>query len=555
MSNKEIIEWYLRNQNIESLRSLIKHVLGETFNSNSAESCINKIKEILSSDGGISKLQDLKSYLELQKSVSRECYSWTILCDLNSNYNKEIIAELIGYKASIPGGTKVDYKDDYVESLKKEISSLKIANSELTKIKEDALNERDKSKNDLNNANLELEKVKNDFDNFKCEYDRLKLCVDNLKKQNEYLRNRKSYTSETINYTNDKDAFKAFVNNADSWGLNYSSDDLINFYTSVKSAKLTIIEGISGTGKSKLVSLYASTLGLDTNNRMIFIPVSPGWTDDTDVLGFLDTNTMKYKEASIGLVSFLLEASKHPDKPYLICFDEMNLAKVEYYFAQFLSVLESDVSSRVLRIYNPKDEDEVINSIEYPAEIRLGENLIFCGTINVDESTYRLSDKVLDRANLIRLQYTDFSESEDEKPVFKVIDVTLSEEKKLENLTVDELSTLDVLNEKLKAINPRFSYAHRVINQIRRYLNAIPDNDINYDRQKALDRLIVQKILSKIRGTEEQIGRLIGSISDDNYIPGIVDECLNANGVLEYPFVRKALKEKAKELNNYGYIG
>lgn len=555
MSNIEIIEWYLRSQDIDSLISLIEYVSGEKCSSYSTESCINKIKEMLSSCKDISKLQDLKSYVELQKSVRKERYYWTILCDLNLNYNKEIIAELIGYKDSTTGSAKVDYTDDYVESLKKEIISLKMENSDLTKIKEEALNERDILKKEFNDANSKLEKVNSDFGDLKCEYDRLKACVENLKKQNEYLRNRKSYTSETINYTNDKDAFNAFVNNAVSWGLNYSSDDLINFYTSVKSAKFTIIEGISGTGKSKLVSLYASTLGLDTNNRIIFVPVSPGWTDDTDILGFLDTNTMKYKEASIGLVSFLLEASKHPDKPYLICFDEMNLAKVEYYFAQFLSVLENDVSSRVLRIYNPKDEDEVINSMEYPAEIRLGENLIFCGTINVDESTYRLSDKVLDRANLIRLQYTDFSESEDEKPAFKIIDVTLSEEKKVENLTVDELSTLDILNEKLKAINSRFSYAHRVVNQIRRYLNAIPDNDINYDRQKALDRLIVQKILSKIRGTEEQVGRLIGSISDDNYVPGIVDECLNVNGVVEYPFVRKALKEKAKELNNYGYIG
>lgn len=555
MSNIEIIEWYLRSQDIDSLISLIEYVSGEKCSSYSTESCINKIKEMLSSCKDISKLQDLKSYVELQKSVRKERYYWTILCDLNLNYNKEIIAELIGYKDSTTGSAKVDYTDDYVESLKKEIISLKMENSDLTKIKEEALNERDILKKEFNDANSKLEKVNSDFGDLKCEYDRLKACVENLKKQNEYLRNRKSYTSETINYTNDKDAFNAFVNNAVSWGLNYSSDDLINFYTSVKSAKFTIIEGISGTGKSKLVSLYASTLGLDTNNRIIFVPVSPGWTDDTDILGFLDTNTMKYKEASIGLVSFLLEASKHPDKPYLICFDEMNLAKVEYYFAQFLSVLENDVSSRVLRIYNPKDEDEVINSMEYPAEIRLGENLIFCGTINVDESTYRLSDKVLDRANLIRLQYTDFSESEDEKLAFKIIDVTLSEEKKVENLTVDELSTLDILNEKLKAINSRFSYAHRVVNQIRRYLNAIPDNDINYDRQKALDRLIVQKILSKIRGTEEQVGRLIGSISDDNYVPGIVDECLNVNGVVEYPFVRKALKEKAKELNNYGYIG
>ena len=171
MSNMEIIEWYLRSQDIDSLISLIEYVSGEKCSSNSAESCINKIKEMLSSCKDISKLQDLKSYVELQKSVRKERYYWTILCDLNLNYNKEIIAELIGYKVSTTGSAKVDYKDDYVESLKKDISSLKMANSDLTKIKEEALSERDKLKKEFNDANSKLEKVNSDFGDLKCEYD------------------------------------------------------------------------------------------------------------------------------------------------------------------------------------------------------------------------------------------------------------------------------------------------------------------------------------------------------------------------------------------------
>lgn len=132
----------------------------------------------------------------------------------------------------------------------------------------------------------------------------------------------------------------------------------------------------------------------------------------------------------------------------------MNLAKVEYYFAQFISILENDVNNRILRIYNPKEEINVTNAAEYPAEIRLGENIIFCGTINVDESTYRLSDKVLDRANLIKLQDCDFSVYDDEKPVFIVVDVTLVDKPKSQGLTDDELSLLDELNEKLKMLIP-----------------------------------------------------------------------------------------------------
>ena len=380
--------------------------------------------------------------------------------------------------------------------------------------------------------------------------------LDNLTAQNTYLRNRKSYTSEVINYENEEQLFAAFRNNASAMGVNYNAEDLINFYTSAKSSRLTIIEGISGTGKSKLVDLYGRTLGLDTDNRMLIIPVSPGWTDDTDILGFMDSSTMTYREASIGLVSFLVEAAKHPDKPYLISFDEMNLAKVEYYFAQFLSILENDVNNRVLRIYNPRDEKYVENSLCYPAEIRLGENLIFCGTINVDESTYRLSDKVLDRANLIKLYDSDFGVYDDDKPTFKVVDAVLVDRAKANNMTADELSLLDELNQRLKAINPRFCFAHRVIMQIERYLDSIPENRIAYTRERALDKLIVQKILTKIRGTEEQVKDLIGYIEDNNYVPGIIDQYLNddPNRIL-YPAVRNALREKAKELRNYGYIG
>ena len=113
---------------------------------------------------------------------------------------------------------------------------------------------------------------------------------------------------------------------------------------------------------------------------------------------------------------------------------------------------------------------------------------------------------------------------------------------------------LDELNEKLKNVNPRFCFAHRVVNQISRYLDAIPENDIDYTREKALDKLIVQKILPKVRGTEEQVRDLIGYIEDDNYVSGVIDKYLN-DGKVEYPVTRKALKEKAKELRNYGYIG
>ncbi|WP_462371767.1 McrB family protein [Phascolarctobacterium succinatutens] len=502
--------------------------------------------------------EDSSRYDDLKKKSGAADYIWSVICDLSLDCNTLMIKNFIGYYGDKNDGQGVQETlqllRDKVDDLGEKNQQLDIKNKEQSKEIDELLNIRDEQRKQLKENEEVIAKQVKEIEELRASQAALKEQVENLFSQNSYLRNRKSYTSEVINYENEKQVFSVLRNNAIACGLNFNSDDLINFYTSVKSARLTIIEGISGTGKSKLVDLYGRTLGLDDNGHMLIVPVSPGWTDDTDILGYLDNSLMQYKESSIGLVSFLVEASKHPDKPFLVCFDEMNLAKVEYYFAQFISILENDVNNRILRIYNPKEEINVTNADEYPAEIRLGENIIFCGTINVDESTYRLSDKVLDRANLIKLQDSDFSVYDDERPVFIVVDVTLVDKPKPQGLTDDELSLLDELNEKLKNVNPRFCFAHRVVNQISRYLDAIPENDIDYTREKALDKLIVQKILPKVRGTEEQVRDLIGYIEDDNYVSGVIDKYLN-DGKVEYPVTRKALKEKAKELRNYGYIG
>lgn len=557
MYNKEVIKWFLDQQEVNTLKSILSR-FAVAITSNEREDVTNAVFSALSNVNKHSGFETQRAYEDLKKEIGLVDYVWCVLCDLALDYNVQIIKAFIGYVAEDTTVLSENNKllREKVKSLEKQLNELAVVKQQLTKEKGDLITQKDVQKKLLRENEAKIKEQEEILNNLSAHCASLKNTIENLSAQNSYLRNRKSYTSEVINYEDDGQVFSAFENNAKACSLNFNSNDLINFYTSVKSSRLTIIEGISGTGKSKLVDLYGQTLGLDKDNRMLVIPVSPGWTDDSDILGYLDTNSMTYKEASIGLVSFLVEAEKHPDKPYLISFDEMNLAKVEYYFAKFISVLENDVNNRILRIYNPREEKDVLNYVDYPAEIRLGENLIFCGTINVDESTYRLSDKVLDRANLIKLQDCDFGVYDDEKPVFKVVDVTLVDRPIEGKLTDDELSILDELNERLKAINPRFGFAHRVIRQIGRYLEAIPENSIDFTREKALDKLIVQKILPKVRGTEEQVRDLLGYVENNNYIPGIIDEFLNDEpSKVTYTAVRKALKEKAKELKNYGYIG
>ena len=350
-------------------------------------------------------------------------------------------------------------------------------------------------------------------------------------------------------------------NNSKKMGLLYAKNDLINFHIAVKSSGLVILSGMSGTGKSKLITIYAKTLGL--NDRFRMIPVSPAWTDDSDLLGYLDYKNMIYRPADTDLVNFLLKAQDDPEKLYMVCFDEMNLARVEHYFSQFISVLENSDDERYIQLYNSNLENRVYNSNIYPSKILVRKNVIFVGTVNVDESTFHFSDKVLDRANVIKLNMCSFNElAEVKKNIISEdideIDFNTNDFFETNNtfftMTDDELSFLDELNYCLKENNPRMGIGYRVISQINQYLSAIPQ-DIGYDRQEAFDNLIVQRILTKLRGADDQIIKLIGNLNEENKLDNsllydLFEKYLN---ISDFKHCKDALYQKAKELKLYGY--
>lgn len=350
-------------------------------------------------------------------------------------------------------------------------------------------------------------------------------------------------------------------NNSKKMGLLYAKNDLINFHIAVKSSRLVILSGMSGTGKSKLITIYAKTLGL--NDRFRMIPVSPAWTDDSDLLGYLDYKNMIYRPADTDLVNFLLKAQDDPEKLYMVCFDEMNLARVEHYFSQFISILENNDDERFIQLYNSNLENRVYNSNVYPSKVLVRKNVIFVGTVNIDESTFHFSDKVLDRANVIKLNMCSFNElAEVKKNIISEdideIDFNTNDFFETNNtfftMTDDELSFLDELNYCLKENNPRMGIGYRVISQINQYLSAIPQ-DIGYDRQEAFDNLIVQRILTKLRGADDQIIKLIGNLNEENKLDNsllydLFEKYLN---ISDFKHCKDALYQKAKELKLYGY--
>lgn len=364
---------------------------------------------------------------------------------------------------------------------------------------------------------------------------------------------------------------KHFEQTANGSGLYYTVKDLINFHTAVKSSPLVILSGLSGTGKSQLVWCYAKALGLEKESLKM-IPVRPNWSDDSDLIGFVDSMHSVYRPDDAGFVNTLIEASKaeNQDKLYLICFDEMNLARVEHYFSQFLSILEMPEQNRFLKLYAKEYETRLYNVDKYPSSVKIGNNLRFIGTVNMDESTFHFSDKVLDRANVIQLDlvpYTEWrvgdgkkAEPEQTEPGQTENEVwsykkygELVKELDLEKdiLSAREREFLWKVHTTLNGCSKTLGVGPRILKQIAKYLINLPktESEEAISRKEGFDIQFVQRVLTKVRGQKEQLY----DIFDENVktsLPKLFEEY---SDVSDFEKSKKMLEVKKREIENYGY--
>lgn len=348
-------------------------------------------------------------------------------------------------------------------------------------------------------------------------------------------------------------------------GLLYDEADLVNFHTAVKTGGLVILSGLSGTGKSKLVQVYGRALGMD-DEQLSIIPVRPAWVDDADLLGYVDSVHMVYRPGDSGLVNILIQADANQERLYLVCFDEMNLARVEHYFSQLLSVLEMEPMRRRLRLYNDELMPHLYNSAHYPPAINIGDNVLFVGTVNLDEATYRFSDKLLDRANVLSLKVLPFADLR-----------SLGDERKRKQdyrhefssaayrsftvpsyglqLSEREIALMSSLHQLLQQTSIHLGIGYRTVRQVNAFLTNLPPNSV-LRRGDALDRQLVQRVFTKLRGPEEQMRSLIGVYHSERQ--GIVESPVLAlldeySDLSQFTAARDVLQEKAKELKLYGY--
>ncbi len=220
-----------------------------------------------------------------------------------------------------------------------------------------------------------------------------------------------------------------FKKNTSAAGLIFTYQLIQRFTASLCTKPFVICSGLSGSGKTKLAQAFVQWIS-ESEKQYKIIPVGADWTNREPLLGYpngLDSES--YVTPDSGALQLILEASKeeNKNKPYFMILDEMNLSHVERYFADFLSIMESGDS---IKLYsgadrNDSDGNKIAQEISWP------KNLFIVGTVNIDETTYMFSPKVLDRANVIefRISPSEMKSFFDKRKDLKMEKLFLNEEK------------------------------------------------------------------------------------------------------------------------------
>lgn len=309
------------------------------------------------------------------------------------------------------------------------------------------------------------------------------------------------------------------------------------YITSLLAKPFVILTGNSGTGKTRISKQFAEYLEWESDEgkkNWVIIPVGADWTDNTKILGYYnplaEDGNGKYEKTKI--VELIEEANRHKEIPYFVILDEMNLSHVERYFSDFLSHMETPDTPFELEGYTRR--------LDYP------ENMFVVGTVNIDETTYMFSPKVLDRANVIEFK----PQNEDVFKVFsaagtvgKMVPVNdgsaqaflkLAKEIRTGKFAVDEDLTHyytdvdgDFTGSNLDYVEGVFSdiyeivqkydfeFAFRTVKEIRNYIAAAYEllEKTEFNLNQIIDEQLLQKILPKIHGNKKEIGQMLEELT------------------------------------------
>ena len=251
-----------------------------------------------------------------------------------------------------------------------------------------------------------------------------------------------------------------------------------------------ILAGVSGSGKSWLAEAYADVVA----GEKLVVAVAPNWTTNEDLLGYLNPLDNHYYDTDFSL--FLRRAASEWKQastdgrravPFYLVLDEMNLARVEYYFAKFLSAMER----------RARDEEAILELSPRPDDhVLLAPNLYVTGTVNIDETTFGFADKVYDRAQLI--------------------EIPVSRDALSQHLEGREYRA--VLLDVWDAVSAVAPFAFRVVDEIGAYVDAAAEDGVSWEQ--AVDEQLLQKVLPKMKGTDLRLRSALSrfiEISEDRF--------------------------------------
>lgn len=285
--------------------------------------------------------------------------------------------------------------------------------------------------------------------------------------------------------------------------LSYSKEDVAAFVAGLGITRLSILQGMSGTGKTSLPKIFMEAI----NGNCEIIEVESSWKDKNELLGYYNEFSEKYTPKKF--TQALYKAALNKEVPTFIVLDEMNLSRVEYYFSDFLSLMENEEDKRVIQLVNVKlshQKDGVIydyKALRNGTTLNVPSNVWFIGTANRDESTFVISDKVYDRAHTMNFnkraaKVRNFGE--ELKPVFYSYEML----KKMldEALTTGNFDAEDnPLISKVEAILAPYniSFGNRILKQIEGFVNiyvACFNDESLID--EAVETILLSKVVSKL---------------------------------------------------------
>lgn len=299
-------------------------------------------------------------------------------------------------------------------------------------------------------------------------------------------------------------AFRGYLANRED-SLYYDERTIRTFIAGFASSRLMILEGLSGTGKSSLPRAFQDFIGSHT----ITVPVQSSWKDRNDLLGFYNDFKKQYKETEF--LKALYKATSDPNNIYVIVLDEMNLSRIEYYFADLLSVLEKPVEEWKIELISDyasiTPNQDAWPKLISEGKLQICDNTWFVGTANRDDSTFMITDKVYDRSVVLTFDKKGEKEKVSYAPPIKMNNedfqklLTRAErftDSKSETRFREMLRTLDEQVRELFQI----TFGNRIANQLEKFVPVYLACGGTVD--EAVDVMFSRKVLRKLEGIYDE---------------------------------------------------